>query len=166
MNISCQKEFFTAGQSNKPAAFISPQVTITQQELLSLTRTAAYWQGQHKQAIAREKALKKTIEEQKAKIRDLNKRLFGKKSEKKSSGGKKVAAKLQLPNALVANNQVVRGTDAHFTRISLLLKNRLISQLRQRVQAVVNFTFLTVVKNQKSLKLRSKHINAKLFVEP
>jgi len=39
---------------------------------------AAYWKGQHKQAILREEILKKTIEEQKAKIRDLNKRLFGK----------------------------------------------------------------------------------------
>lgn len=93
MNGSCQKDSLTAGQSNKPVAYISPQITITQQEYLSFTRTAAYWQGQHNQAVAREKALKKIIEEQKAKIRDLNKRLFGKKSEKKSSGRKEDTVK-------------------------------------------------------------------------
>jgi hypothetical protein len=60
-----------------------PSVTIAKQEYLHFTGTAAYWKGQHKQATLREEALKKTIEEQKAEIRDLNKRLFGKKSDKK-----------------------------------------------------------------------------------
>ena len=89
MDISCRKESFViAGQNDDQVVDISPSVTITKQEYLYLTRTTAYWKGQHKQAISREEILKKTIEEQKAKIRDLNKRLFGKKSEKKSSGKK------------------------------------------------------------------------------
>jgi len=88
MNTSCQKESFVVGQNNDQVVDISPTVTLTRQEYLNLTRTAAYWKGQHKQAISREKILKRTIEELKAKIRNLNKRLFGKKSEKKSSGKK------------------------------------------------------------------------------
>ena len=92
MNTSCQRHSFSlsndAKQSNGQIAYISPQVTITKQEYLQLTRKAAYWQGQHKQATLREEDLKKTIAEQKAQIRDLRKRLFGKKSEKKSSAKK------------------------------------------------------------------------------
>jgi len=94
MSNSCQKEFFVVGQNNDQVVDILPSVTIAKQEYLHLTRTAAYWKGQHKQAISREEALKKIIEEQKAKIRDLNKRLFGKKSEKKSSGKKEDVNKL------------------------------------------------------------------------
>jgi len=94
MSNSCQKEFFVVGQNNDQVVDILPSVTIAKQEYLHLTRTAAYWKGQHKQAISREEALKKIIEEQKAKIRDLNKRLFGKKSEKKSSGKKEGVNKL------------------------------------------------------------------------
>ncbi len=94
MDTSCQKEFFVVGQNNDQVVDILPSVTISKQEYLHLTRTAAYWKGKHKQATLREEALKKTIEEQKAKIRDLNKRLFGKKSEKKSSGKKEDVNKL------------------------------------------------------------------------
>jgi len=91
MNTSCQRQSFSlpedAGQSNTQIVNnISHQVTITKQEYLQLTRNAAYWQAQHKQATLREEVLKKTIERHKAQIRDLRKRLFGKKSEKKSSG--------------------------------------------------------------------------------
>lgn len=86
MNISCQKESFVAGQNNDQIVDISSTVTISNQKYLDLTRTAAYWKAQYEQAKSREETLKKTIEELKAKIRDLNKRLFGKKSEKKSSG--------------------------------------------------------------------------------
>lgn len=86
MNISCQKEFCVVGQDHEQVIDVSPQITIAKQEYLYLTRTAAYWKGQHKQATLREEVLKKTIEELNAKVRDLNKRLFGKKSEKKVSG--------------------------------------------------------------------------------
>jgi transposase len=98
MNSSCQKESFVVGQNNDQVVDILPSVTITKQEYLYLTRTAAYWEGQHKQATLREEILKKTIEEQKAKIRDLNKRLFGKKSEKKSSGKNEGSLKSSTSN--------------------------------------------------------------------
>jgi len=85
------------GQNNGQVVDILPSVTITKLEYLYLTRTAAYWEGQHKQTILREKILKKTIEEHKAKIRDLNKQLFGKKSEKKSSGKNEGSIKPSTP---------------------------------------------------------------------
>ena len=98
MNTSSQKESFEVGQQhNNQVVVISPSVTISKQEYLHLTRTVAYWKGQHEQAKSKIEALKKTVEEQKAKIRDLNKRLFGKKSEKKSSGKKEDINKPSAP---------------------------------------------------------------------
>jgi len=105
------------GQNNDQIFDISPSVTITKQEYLRLTRMAAYWKGQHKQAILREEILKKTIEEQKAGIRDLNKRLFGKKSKKKVPVKTKVASNLQLPSALVVNKKAVRELHPGFKSV-------------------------------------------------
>ena len=103
MNILCQSQLplspEIAGQSNSQIVEISPKVTITQQEYLYLTRTASYWEAQHERAVLREKSLKKTIEILKAKNRDLNKRLFGKKSEKKTGkkeGGTKPSTSSRL----------------------------------------------------------------------
>jgi hypothetical protein len=88
---------------------VLPSVTIAKQEYLHLTRTAVYWKSQHKQATLREEALKKTIEEQKAEIRDLNKRLFGKKSEKKVQAKKKVSINSQLLCVPEVNNLAAKG---------------------------------------------------------
>jgi len=149
MDTSCQKEFFVVGHNNDQVVNILPSVTIAKQEYLHLTRTAAYWKGQHKQATLREESLKKIIEEQKAKIRDLNKRLFGKKSEKKSSGKKKVSIKSQLLCVPEVNNLAAKGTGVHFTLICLLLKSQLILLLFRRAQTAAHLTSSTIVRSQK-----------------
>jgi len=64
---------------------ISPKLLISEKEYLALKWEAGYWQGMHGKALLREEALKKIIKEQEGKIRDLTNRVFGKKSEKKSS---------------------------------------------------------------------------------
>ena len=57
-------------------------VTITQKEYGELQTGLEYWKYQHKYAIERLNEAKKGIAELKAKVRDLNQRLFGKKTEK------------------------------------------------------------------------------------
>lgn len=58
---------------------------ILEKECLGLRWEVGYWQAMHGKAISREKKLKQTVKELKGQIRDLRNRLFGKKSEKKSS---------------------------------------------------------------------------------
>ena len=62
-----------------------PLILISEQEYLELKSEVGYWRAMHKKAISRENKLKQTVKEQEGKIRDLKSRLFGKKSEKKSS---------------------------------------------------------------------------------
>ncbi len=62
-----------------------PQILILEKEYLELKSEAGYWQAMHEKALSREKKLKQTVKEQEGQIRDLRNRLFGKKSEKKSS---------------------------------------------------------------------------------
>lgn len=56
-------------------------VTITQKELTSLKRESSFWKAQHQRACEREARLKQDLEQKNALIRDLQQRLFGKKSE-------------------------------------------------------------------------------------
>lgn len=74
-----------------------PQILISEKEYLELKSEVGYWQAMHKKAISREKKLKQTIKEQEGQIRDLRNRLFGKKSEKKSSGKDKGKSKPSNP---------------------------------------------------------------------
>lgn len=102
MNTSCQEiiQFCSSKiteqiieQSNE----ISRQILISEKEYLELKWEVGYWQGMHKKALSREEALKKIIKEQEGQIRDLKNRLFGKKSEKKSSGKKEGEVKCKEP---------------------------------------------------------------------
>jgi len=61
------------------------QIRISEKEYLGLKCEVGYWKAMHKKAIAREKILKRIIKELEGKNRDLRHRVFGKKSEKKSS---------------------------------------------------------------------------------
>ena len=61
------------------------RISITEKEYLELKCEVGYWRAMHEKAILRETILKQTVKEQEGKIRDLKGRLFGKKSEKKSS---------------------------------------------------------------------------------
>jgi transposase len=75
----------------------SPQILISEKEYLALKSEVGYWKAIHKKALLREEAFKKTIKEQKGQIRDLKNRLFGKKSEKKSSSKDESKSKSSNP---------------------------------------------------------------------
>ena len=90
MNDSCQKilPFPPAEITEQIIELpdeISPQLLISEKEYLELKWEVGYWQGMHKKALLREEALTKTIKEREGQIRDLKNRVFGKKSEKKST---------------------------------------------------------------------------------
>ena len=57
-------------------------ITITKEEQISLTHQANYWKAQHAQLKQKITALEEKIQYKDAKIKDLQNRLFGKKSEK------------------------------------------------------------------------------------
>ncbi|MBW2663325.1 MAG: IS66 family transposase [Deltaproteobacteria bacterium] len=63
----------------------SAQILISEKEYLGLKCEVGYWQTMHSKAIEREKELKQKVSKLKGQIRDLKNRVFGKKSEKKSS---------------------------------------------------------------------------------
>ena len=97
MNASCQKQLpFPSSEITGQIIDLpvdTPRILITEKEYLKLKWEAGYWQGLHKKALLREEALKKTIKKQVGQIRDLKNRLFGKKSEKKSTAKKEGGAK-------------------------------------------------------------------------
>jgi transposase len=63
----------------------SEQILISEKEYLELKCEVGYWRTMHSKSLAREEILKQKIKEQEVQIRDLRQRIFGKKSEKKSS---------------------------------------------------------------------------------
>jgi len=63
----------------------SEQICISRKEYFELKCEVGYWRAMHNKSIFREKILKQIIKELEGKIRDLRKRVFGKKSEKKNS---------------------------------------------------------------------------------
>ena len=60
-------------------------VTITKEEYIELTCQANFWKAQHTQIKRKCAELEEACQYKDAKIRDLQKRVFGKKSEKQSS---------------------------------------------------------------------------------
>ena len=62
--------------------FSQELVTITKQERIDLTAQANYWKAQYARVKAENEALKQELAVKDAKIKDLQNRLFGKKSEK------------------------------------------------------------------------------------
>jgi transposase len=65
------------------------QILFPEQEYLKLKWKVGYWKSLYKRAKEREEQLKQELLEKEGKIRDLNKRLFGKSSEKNNSSDKK-----------------------------------------------------------------------------
>lgn len=61
-----------------------PSLSITKQERIELTARACYWEAQHARGKIQIEALKQELLVKDAKIKDLQNRLFGKKSEKNS----------------------------------------------------------------------------------
>ena len=70
---------------------VSNSTSSAELELIQLRWEASYWKAQHTRAVEREEALKEEIKQKDAMIRDLNQRLYGKKSEK-SKGKSEVNA--------------------------------------------------------------------------
>ena len=68
-----------AGQSSP---FSQQWVTITKEEHIDLTCRASYWEAQHARAKSEIEKLRQEAILKDAKIKDLQNRLFGKKSEK------------------------------------------------------------------------------------
>ena len=64
--------------------FAREWLTMSKQEAIELKAQAKYWEAQHGKVKAENAALKQAIELKDAKIKDLQNRLFGKRSEKES----------------------------------------------------------------------------------
>ncbi len=62
--------------------FSQQTVVLTKQASIALKWEANYWRAQHARLVEREAALKTDVETLEAKVRDLNQRLYGTKSEK------------------------------------------------------------------------------------
>ena len=90
---------------------ISPQITISEKEYLSLKCELGYWRSMHEKALSRIDKLNRIIAHQKGKIRDLTNRLFGKKSEKKGSNKKDGEPKNTTPEERDRGQQP--GSEGH-----------------------------------------------------
>ena len=60
-------------------------VTLAYEEYIELKWQGHYWRAQHARAVSREEGLKEQLRQKEAIIRDLNQRLYGKKTEKGSA---------------------------------------------------------------------------------
>ncbi len=89
MDATCQKQDHiflldnAQGSSFPSTAGLSPQITISEKEYLTLKCEIGYWRSMHEKSLVKNKKLENIIKHQKGQIRDLKKRVFGKKSEKK-----------------------------------------------------------------------------------
>jgi transposase len=106
-DITCAKSSTSKGQLTP---FAQVMVTLSKEDEIKLRWEANYWKSQHQQALARlaeleaahrlamaqaaerEAALHNELEQAQGKIRDLQRRLFGRKSERSSSAEKGVAS--------------------------------------------------------------------------
>jgi hypothetical protein len=65
-----------APQEGELLSPVGKQITLSQQEYTQLKWNSNYWEAQHKRACEREAVLKQELKHEKAKVRDLNQRLF------------------------------------------------------------------------------------------
>lgn len=106
---------------------VQRQVSLSQKELTRLRWEGSYWKAQHQRACERELRLKQELAQKEAQIRDLQQRLFGKKSEtivtsqqvKPASGrprghqpGQRGHGRIQRPNLRVITEQLELSGDA------------------------------------------------------
>ena len=62
------------------------RVQLEKKEYIALRMAAGYWKARHKDAVRREAELKSENEQLRARIRDLEQRLFGRRSERGAAG--------------------------------------------------------------------------------
>jgi transposase len=79
-----RRQSLLALDEGRPSPFSQQWVTITKQEHIDLACRASYWEAQHARAKSEIEKLKQEAILKDAKIKDLQNRLFGKKSEKHS----------------------------------------------------------------------------------
>jgi len=72
----------SAGFGKEGTPFSKAMVSLTKQEYIQLKWDGRYWKRQHDRAVAREAALKQELGLAQARTRDLEQRLYGKRSEK------------------------------------------------------------------------------------
>jgi hypothetical protein len=131
MNATCQKQDHlflldnVQGSSFDTSASLSPQITISEKEYFTLKCEVGYWRSMHEKSLSKIDQLNLKIKHQKGRIRDLTKRLFGKKSEKKNSRKKteKQITVNQEKNVTAASNKVAKGMDALNALTYLVLRN-------------------------------------------
>lgn len=82
----------------QPTPFSEQWIRITRQEHIELTHQAGYWKAQHARAKSQIEALKQEIALKDAKIKDLQNRLFGKKSEKGATATSEKGHNTHLPS--------------------------------------------------------------------
>jgi transposase len=80
-------------EASHTAPFAEERVILKKQDHIELVSQLNQYKSLHERALAREAKLKKQLAHEKAKVRDLNQRLYGKKSEQ----SKKTDAKTQSP---------------------------------------------------------------------
>ena len=61
--------------------FAREAVVLSKLDYIELQSQCNFYKAQHKRALAREVALQQLLEQERAKVRDLNQRLYGRKSE-------------------------------------------------------------------------------------
>ena len=64
------------------------QIRVDKEEYIDLRWAAAYWKAQPREAVEREADLKSDNEELRARIRELEGRLYGRRSERRVGEGK------------------------------------------------------------------------------
>ena len=82
---SISSELLSSALVSPDEIFASNLVTIPRKEFIRLRWDGNYWKAQHQRACEREAVLKEELAKKEALIKDLQHRLFDKKSEKKSA---------------------------------------------------------------------------------
>ena len=80
-----------AGENRESSHPVSPagvQIRVDKEEYIDLRWAAAYWKAQPREAVEREADLKSDNEELRARIRELEGRLYGRRSERRVGEGK------------------------------------------------------------------------------
>ncbi len=73
---------------NRESSTTGVEIRVDKEEYISLRWAAAYWKARHREAVRREADLKSENEELRARIRELEGRLYGRSSERSVGEGK------------------------------------------------------------------------------
>ena len=77
--------------------FAREAVVLSKLDYIELKSQLNFYKAQHERALAREAALQQQLEQERAKVRDLNQRLYGRKSEQRSHSESLPTEPLETP---------------------------------------------------------------------